>query len=489
MQREPALSSRLLRGAPGGHVSIVPAPRGLLLAAAALPLALLPALASPRWWPLWPVALGALTLAFAADLLLAPRCRQLAAVVELPASMAIGEGGTARISLRAPWRLAVTVAVDLSDQLEAQPRLHGVAVGPAGGASGHAGGRGRRETLAFPDAREASEDPEGAETPEDTALLCRLVPRRRGRVGVERLWVRFGGPLGLLSRLAVIEVGREAIVTPDTRPVRAMALRFDDRSARLGLTVERYRGEGSEFDSLREHARGDDARTIDWKASAHHRRLVSRQHRAERNHQVVLAVDTGRLMAEPLDGVPRLDHAVTAALLLAYVSLRAGDRVGLAGFDARLDLWLAPRGGLDGFQALQRTAGRLGYSNAETNFTLALSSLDGRLTRRSLVVVLTDFVDTVTAELMRENLVRLARRHVVIFVALQDPGLAALAAAAPNDLLALNRAVVAAGLLRDREVVLRDLAQRGIHAIDAPPRQVQPRLVDSYLDIKRRERI
>jgi uncharacterized protein (DUF58 family) len=433
---------------------LAPSPRAVALAAAGLPVALLPALAAPRLWPLWPAFLGALTLALALDALLAPRRREVGVAVELPAAIAIGEGGTAELTVSAPRPLPVSVAVDLSEKLQPQPRLHGLATA--------AGGR----------------------------LTCRLVPVRRGRVVVERAWVRYTGPLGLMARVAVVDLGRASMVVPDLRPVRAAALRFDvERNVPAGLRVERFTGDGSEFESLREYVVGDDPRVIDWKVSAHHHKLVARRHRAERNHQVVLAVDTGRLMAEPLAGVPRQDHAVTAALLLAWVSLRAGDRVGLAGFDAHLGLWLAPRAGWTAFAALQRQAGRLDYSTAETNFTLALTTLGARLTRRSLVVVLTDFVDTVTAELMIENLARLARRHMVIFVALQDPGLAEVAAAPPADVLALNRAVVAAGLLRDREVVLRELVQRGIRAFDALPRQVGPQLINAYLDVKRRERV
>jgi uncharacterized protein (DUF58 family) len=435
-----------------------PTARAIVLAVLATPLALLPALTAGRLWPFWPASLGLLVLALAADALLAPRRRQLAATVALPPAIAIGEGGEARLTLRAPRPLPVTVAVDLSDKLEPQPLLRGLA-----GAAASDG---------------------------EPTMTCRLEPRRRGRIAVERLWVRYSGPLGLVGRVAVFEIGREAVVVADTRPVRAAALRLEsERHLHAGWKIERYRGDGSELDSLREYVRGDDPRAIDWKASAHHKKLVARQNRAERNHQVVLAVDTGRLMAEPLAGVPRLDHAVTAALLLGYLSLAAGDRAGLAGFDARLGLFLAPRGGLAGFQELQRAAGRLEYSDAETNFTLALHTLDARLRRRSLIVVLTEFVDTVTAELMIENLTLLARRHVVVFVAMQDPGLAAMAAAPPDDLMALNRAVVAAGLLREREVVRRELTQRGIYALDAAPGRVQPRLVNTYLDIKRRERI
>jgi uncharacterized protein (DUF58 family) len=307
---------------------------------------------------------------------------------------------------------------------------------------------------------------------------------------VERAWLRATGPFGLLARTVTVELGCESLVVPNLGPVRRAALRFaDDRSFRAGLQIERYAGDGSELESLREHVPGDDPRTIDWKATARHNKLVSRQLQAERNHQIVIALDTGRLMGEPLAGIPKLDHAVTAALYLSYVSLRAGDRVGWITFDARVGTFIAPLSGVRGFGVLAQRAGRIDSAEVETNFTLGLTELAQRLTRRSLVVVLTDFVDTVTAELMVENLDRLARRHAVVFVALQDPGLTAAAGQYPADLLALNRAVVAGSLLRDREVVLRRLQRQGIEPIDAPPAEVTPRLINTYLEIKRRERI
>jgi uncharacterized protein (DUF58 family) len=307
---------------------------------------------------------------------------------------------------------------------------------------------------------------------------------------VERVWVRWTGPLGLMAAVAKVDLRRAVTISPNVRLVRSTALRLaSDRELNSGLKIERYAGDGSEFDSLREHAQGDDQRSIDWKVSARHRKLVARQNRAERNHQVVLCIDSGYLMSEPLEGVPRLDHAVKAALLLAFVSLKAGDRVGLASFDARLGLFVEPAGGVNAFPTLHRLAGRIDYSDRETNYTLALTTIGQRLHRRSLVVVLTDFVDSIAAELMLENLGRLARRHVVLFVALRDPALAATAGAAPSTLLDLNRAVVAGGLVREREIVLRRLRRQGILSLDAAPGEVSPKLVNAYLDIKRRERI
>ncbi len=433
-----------------------PTRRAVFVAVLGLVVALLPTAVEARLWPLWPAYLGALALALGADALLLPRRREVSGSVELPGTLYIGEEEEAVLTLRVPSSrsIPIAVAVDLSDRLLPQPQLR---------ARASAAG---------------------------TELRFRLVPTRRGRIVVERAWVRYAGPLGLMAAVVRVELKKQAPVVPNIRPVKAAALRFlTDREFRAGLKIERYRGDGTEFDSLKEHVPGDDHRRMDWKSSARHRKLVARQFRAERNHQVVIAIDTGHLMCEPLAGIPKVDHAVNAALLLAFISLRAGDRVGLATFDSRPGLYVEPKAGPRRFNVIGHMASQVDYSDRETNYTLGLTSIAQRLSRRSLIVVLTDFVDTITAELMVENLDRLSRRHVVIFVALQDPGLAATAAAAPASLLDLNRAVVAGGLLRDRDVVLRRLRRLGIYPIDAAPAQVTPRLINTYLDIKRRERI
>jgi uncharacterized protein (DUF58 family) len=433
-----------------------PTRRAIVLAVLGLPVALLPAAVNARLWALWPVYLGGLALALGVDALMAPRAAGVSASVAMPGTLYIGEEEEAVLTVAVPSArpVPVTVAVDLSDRLVPQPQLR------------------------------------GRVSREGTGLPFRLTATRRGRIVVERAWVRWAGPLGLMAGVRRLDLQRPAAVVPNIRPVKTMALRFlTDREFRAGLKIERYQGDGTQFDSLREYRVGDDRRTLDWKASARHRKLVARQFRAERDHQVVIAVDTGNLMCEPLAGIPKVDHAVNAALLLAYISLRAGDRVGLATFDSKPGLYVEPKGGMRGFQILSQMAGQVDYCDRETNFTLGLTSISQRLSRRSLIVVLTDFVDTITAELMVENLDRLSRRHVVVFVALQDPGLAAVAAREPKSVLELNRAVVAGGLLRDREVVLRRLRRLGIYPIDAAPGQVSPRLINTYLDIKRRERI
>src|SRR5205814_2199952 len=195
---------------------------------------------------------------------------------------------------------------------------------------------------------------------------------------------------------------------------------------------------------------GLDHRAIDWKSSARHRKLLCQEFRAERNHQVVVAVDAGQLMAEPVAGVPKLDHAINAAILLGWFCLRTGDRVGLLGFDERVRTWSEPAGGMHTFHRLQAMSAEIDYRRVETNFTLTMAELSTRLKRRSLVVLFTDFLDTVTAELMIENVTRLARRHLVLFAALDDPSLGTRSHARPRALATLHQPVGGRDCARER---------------------------------------
>jgi uncharacterized protein (DUF58 family) len=434
---------------------IVPTRRAVLLAAAGFPVALLPALVAAALWPLWAGALALSVAALVAEALLGRPPRDLAVHGRAPAVLYIGEENVLELELRATWgrRVEVEVVCDFDDLLATQAP--------------------RRAELAGTGA---------------SVVPIPLVPRRRGTAEVRAAWLRWRGPFGLLEWTKEHSLPVSLPVVPNVRAVRGAALRFfSSRQFLAGLKVERHLGDGSEFEALREHLPGLDSRAIDWKASARHHKMLSREYRAERNHSVVVAVDSGRLMAEPLLGVPKLDHAINASLLLAYVALKTGDRVGLFAFDDGVRLFTEPQGGVHAFPGLQRHAARVRYSQAETNFTLSLLELDRRLRRRSLVVVLTDFVDTVTAELMVDNLARLGRDHLVVFVALRDVSVDALVAAPPRDLDTLNRAMSAHDLVRDRDLVLGRLRRQGVHCVDAPPAAVSSRLINHYLEVKRRE--
>ena len=323
----------------------------------------------------------------------------------------------------------------------------------------------------------------------EAALRIGLKALRRGEGVVERLWARWTGPLGLAYRQRSFDDLARFPITPDIAGVTAQAARLFARDATFGVKVQRDIGEGSEYQTLREFQSGMDPRSVDWKQSARHRVLLSKEYRTERNHPVILALDTGRLMSEPLGGVPKIDRALNAALLLGYVSLKIGDRVGLFAFDARPRLMTHPASGIQAFPTLQRMAARIDYSTEETNFTLGLTTLGGELERRALVVVFTDFADPIGAELMLENVARIARRHLVLFVMFKDDELENLARAEPLTPADVSRAVIADSLLRQRRLVVSRLRRMGVEIIEATAEQIAANLITRYLDLKRKDRL
>ncbi len=316
-----------------------------------------------------------------------------------------------------------------------------------------------------------------------------LTPVRRGEAPFSGVWARWRGPLGLIWKQLSETPGRAVVITPDIEGVKHEAVRLFSRDALHGLKTQLDAGEGAEFHALRDFQAGMDTRTIDWKQSARHGQLLAKEYRAERNNPIVLAIDSGRGMCEPIGGLARIDWALNAALLLAYVSLKLGDRAGLYSFDARPHGLSGPVGGVRAFAALQRAAGRIDYSSDETNYTLGLSSLADRLDRRSLVVVFTEFTDQTSAELMIENVGRLLNRHLVVFVAMRDEELEDLARVEPLTPDDVTRAVIAQSLLRERDLVVARLRRLGVEIVDAAAKGVGPELLDRYLEIKRRSRI
>ncbi|HYA80262.1 MAG TPA: DUF58 domain-containing protein [Methylocystis sp.] len=309
---------------------------------------------------------------------------------------------------------------------------------------------------------------------------------RRGVVHLDAVWLRWRGPLGLAERILRAPIGKSIDVIPDVRGVRAVALQFNARESLYGIKAQQQKGEGAEFESLREHAPGLDNRFIDWKRSARHRRLLSKEFRTERNHHVILAFDTGHLMAEPIEGLTRLDHAINAGLLLSYVCLRSGDLVGVYGFDARVRQFVQPGRGLSWYPKLQRGVGALAYQTVETNFTLGLAELNARLSRRALIVLFTEFVDETTAELLIESLHGVAKRHSIVFVTLRDPQLGWLFNAPPARFVAAAEAVVAYDFLREKAIVLERLERLGVHCLETSARGLSTRLINRYLTMKER---
>jgi len=316
-----------------------------------------------------------------------------------------------------------------------------------------------------------------------------LTPTRRGTAMVERAWMRWTGPLGLGGRQVDYPLDKPVRIWPDLSPVRSPDLQTFLRNAQIGLINRRIRGEGTQFEALSEYEPGMDRRRIDWKASARHTRLFARENESERNNQIVFAFDCGQAMCEPVDGLPRIDRAVSAALTCGYVALKGGDKVALFGFARRPQLMTPFIADARAFHRLQSAAADLDYEPVEPNFTLALATLTSKLKRRSLVVIFSDFTDPTAAELMVESLGRLVNKHLVLFVTMADSEVEDLIAAPPGDIATLARAVTADSLAQQRKLVLTRLRRLGIDVLEAPWDAIGPRLIDRYLAIRSSEAI
>ena len=195
---------------------------------------------------------------------------------------------------------------------------------------------------------------------------------RRGTAGFDRLWVRWRGPFGLVWKQAVLPTDSKVAVMPDVGSVRDEAILFLQRDALPDGHAQRRAGQGREFEALKDYQPGMGRRMIDWKRSARHGKLLAREFRVEENNNIVLAIDSGRLMCEPVDGVPKVDRAVTAALLSAFIALKGGDLVSLFSFDSRPRVTSGAVRGSGSFAMIQKRAAEIDYSSEETNFTLAL---------------------------------------------------------------------------------------------------------------------
>ena len=328
---------------------------------------------------------------------------------------------------------------------------------------------------------------QGASVGTRTGFDFNFCPLRRGTGAIKAANVRWRGPLGLVWKQKHIGLDHDAVVTTNVRGVKEDALRWFSRYAMFGTKIDRTIGEGTEFHALREFQTGMDRRTVDWKQSARHSKLLAKEFRAERNHNIIFALDSGRTMCEPVGSAPRIDRAIEAALLTALACLRGGDKAGFFAFDAKPRLSTGALSGGAAFTTLQHCAGEIDYCAEETNYVLGLATLSGELKRRSLIIVFTEFGDQTAAQLMIEALGRLLKRHLIIFVAFRDEELEALQDVAPQSEADISRAVVAGSILAQRDLVLAKLRAMGAYIVEGSARSIGPNIINTYLDLKARD--
>ena len=310
-----------------------------------------------------------------------------------------------------------------------------------------------------------------------------LRPTRRGDRSADLVTVRSIGPLGLAGRQLSRSVPWTLRVLPPFRSRRHLPSRLARLRELDGRSAVRVRGAGTEFDSLREYVVGDDTRSIDWRATARGGGVVVRTWRPERDRHVLIVLDTGRTSAGRVGDAPRLDAAMDAALLLAALATRAGDRVDLLAFDRRPRASVERSSPTEILPRLVDAMARLEPELLETDFRGLAVEVLRRAGRHSLVVLVTGLDADPVEEGLLPILGRLTHRHTVLIAAVADPRIAQMAAAR-GDTEAVYGAAAAERDRAGRVRVSRLLERHGAHVVDAPPEELAPAVADAYLALK-----
>jgi uncharacterized protein (DUF58 family) len=419
----------------------------LLLLLGLVPVVVAPGLLTVRLWWLATVALVGV------DLLLALSPRRLTVTREPVPPVRLGVAGASSLLLTNP----------------ASRRLRAV-VRDAWQPS--AGARGERHTVVL----------RGGERTRVTTVLH---PTRRGDRQADRVTIRSLGPLGLAGRQRSVQVaGAIRALPPFTSrkhlPSRLALLRQLD-----GRSAVRVRGQGTEFDSLREYVVGDDVRSIDWRATARRDAVVVRTWQPERDRRLVLVLDTSRTSAGRVGDSPRLDAAMDAALLLAALAARAGDRVDLLAGDRRVRARVVGAARTTLLGDLVSAMAPLEPALLEADWSMLAAEVGTMSRQRSLVVLFTPLEPAAVEESLLPTLAALTRHHRVVLASVADPALSAMTAHVGSarqvyDAAAAERTVA----LRERTAQV--LQRLGVHVVDAEPEDLPVALTDHYLLLKSR---
>jgi uncharacterized protein (DUF58 family) len=325
---------------------------------------------------------------------------------------------------------------------------------------------------------------------ERRALRTTLVPVRRGERRADQVTVRSLGPLGVAGRQATLRAPGAVRVLPPFRSRRHLPSRLARLRELDGRTLLQVRGQGTEFDSLREYVRGDDVRSIDWRATARHpelpgagQRLMVRTWRPERDRRVVVVVDSGRTAAARIADEPRLDTAFESTLLLTALATRAGDRVDLLGWDRRVRARVHAAAPADVLHRMVDAMAPVEPELLETDWSGVPAQVRALTSQRALVVLVTSLEGAGSARALLAMLPQLTTRHTVVIASVTDPEVVAMTGQRA-DLDDTYLAAAAERTLLDTDRVAAAAQRLGAQVVTAPPQDLPPALADRYLALK-----
>lgn len=310
---------------------------------------------------------------------------------------------------------------------------------------------------------------------------------RRGAYSFGPVDVRVWRDGGWWRRQIRLPLAQEVAVFPNVVAIKRIQLSLRrGLRAMAGMRRARPPGASTAFAGLRDYVRGDDVRRVSWTATARRDRPVVMEVEAERGQQVIIAIDCGRLMTAPAGDLDKLDHAVNAALMLAWVAQAYGDRVGLMTFDDRVTSFIKPERGTTQLRRITEALYAVRPEYVEPDFGHAMTHLALRVGRRSMIVMLTDVQDAEASRELVAHSLRLAARHLVLVVAMSDP---AVMSARDDPIVSTNRAyewAAAEEFVASRRQSFELLRRGGVLGLDVVAGQLSPALVERYLELKER---
>ena len=314
-----------------------------------------------------------------------------------------------------------------------------------------------------------------------------VTPSRRGKYEFGRTAVRYLSRFGLVWCQSELGESQFVKVYPNMRRAREIELRA--LGARSFLAIQRKairRGEGREFESMRDYVRGDELRHISWTATARRSKLTTRQYQIERDQTVIIALDAGRLMTGRIGGETKLDTAIHASLALMSACSRAGDNCGLVVFGRRVLKYLPPKRGVEHIDAVLEALHDLEPELIEPSYARGFQFVASNLKKRSFVVILTDLIDKDSSKELINSLKLLRPRHLPLIVTIGDRDLNAAVSHTPKDLKDVFTQSAAEEIIHQRESALKLVETLGGLALDVTTQSLAPRLLETYLRVKER---
>jgi uncharacterized protein (DUF58 family) len=318
---------------------------------------------------------------------------------------------------------------------------------------------------------------------ERRSITTQLNPFRRGERRAAQVTIRSFGPLRLLARQATIDLPGAIRVLPAFNSRKHLPSRLARLRELDGRTSVMIRGQGTEFDSLREYVRGDDVRSIDWRATARRQDVVVRTWRPERDRRVVIVIDSGRTAAARIENETRLDTAFESSLLLAALASRAGDRVDLVVYDRRVRGRVQGATGADLLSRMVNVMAPIDPELIEMDWSVVPSLVRSVTNQRSLVVLLTSISTPGASRGLLAALPQLTRKHTVLVASVTDPTVLA-ATTDRSDRNAVYRAAAAERAMLDTARVSAAIRQLGADVVTGAPHDLPPAVSDRYIALK-----